>query len=355
MGCCLTPEERQQSVVEKKLEEEKILKKSINKLLLLGSGGSGKSTLFKQLRTIHGQGFTEKDRLLFKDHIYSQVIDQLKILIRAVNEPTRENFENEEKLELSHESNSSAQFILNVRNDIDIDDVVSGHVELLWKDQAVRKAYQYRSRLKVDDSTSYFFDEVNRIGSKSYFPNEKDVLMVRHRTTGVAEQRFTVDGNTFHILDVGGQKSERKKWIHCFEYVKAVIFVSSLSAYNEVLFEDENINAMHDSIALFGDICNSPWFAEAHMILFLNKKDLFEEKLTLYPLTVCFENYYGSTKFDECLDFIKAQYESKNQNVKERYIFFHTTCATDKSNIARVFADLQHIVVTDGLERGGML
>jgi hypothetical protein len=48
------------------------------------------------------------------------------------------------------------------------------------------------------------------------------------------------------VVDVGGQRSERKKWIHCFDDVKAIVFVVSLAGYNQVLFEDEEMNRMHE-------------------------------------------------------------------------------------------------------------
>ena len=43
------------------------------------------------------------------------------------------------------------------------------------------------------------------------------------------------------IVDVGGQQSERKKWIHCFDGVNAVIFVSALNEYDLVLAEDDTV------------------------------------------------------------------------------------------------------------------
>lgn len=43
------------------------------------------------------------------------------------------------------------------------------------------------------------------------------------------------------IVDVGGQKSERRKWIHCFENVTSLIFLASLSEYDQVLEERETI------------------------------------------------------------------------------------------------------------------
>lgn len=98
---------------------------------------------------------------------------------------------------------------------------------------------------------------------------------------------------SFRMFDVGGQRSERKKWIHCFEGVTAIIFCVALSGYDLVLAEDEEMNRMIESMKLFDSICNSKWFVETSIILFLNKKDLFEEKIKRSPLTICFPEYTG--------------------------------------------------------------
>ena len=106
---------------------------------------------------------------------------------------------------------------------------------------------------------------------------------------------FEIKSTRFHIFDVGGQKSERKKWIKCFDEVKAIVFVVSLACFNEVMFEDETKNCsylyageydtncivcivlgMEDALELFNDTINQKIFAETPIILFLNKKDLFE-------------------------------------------------------------------------------
>ena len=42
------------------------------------------------------------------------------------------------------------------------------------------------------------------------------------------------------MFDVGGQRSERKKWIHCFESVTSIIFCVALSEYDQVLLEESN-------------------------------------------------------------------------------------------------------------------
>lgn len=51
-----------------------------------------------------------------------------------------------------------------------------------------------------------------------------------------------IDGTIFEMYDVGGQRNERKKWIHCFDSVTAIIFVAALSEYDQVLFEDASTN-----------------------------------------------------------------------------------------------------------------
>ena len=79
-------------------------------------------------------------------------------------------------------------------------------------------------------------------------------------------------------FDVGGQRNERRKWIHCFDNVDCVVFVASLSEFDQHLYEDETKNRLEEALELFAQISNSKWFASTALILFLNKKDLFEKK-----------------------------------------------------------------------------
>ena len=61
-------------------------------------------------------------------------------------------------------------------------------------------------------STRSFFDELPRLSHPDYLPTDQDILQVRIRTTGISEEQFTVDGVKLLVVDVGGQRSERKKW-----------------------------------------------------------------------------------------------------------------------------------------------
>ena len=94
------------------------------------------------------------------------------------------------------------------------------------------------------------------------------------------------------MIDVGGQRSERKKWLRCFDSIQAVIFIASLAEYDQVLAEDGVTNRMRESIVLFGQMCEHTYLEKTNMILFLNKKDLFATKLKTKPLSICFQGLY---------------------------------------------------------------
>jgi hypothetical protein len=65
-------------------------------------------------------------------------------------------------------------------------------------------------------------------------PTTQDILRTRVKTTGIVEINFSFKDLNFRVFDVGGQRSERKKWIHCFEDVTAIIFIVALSEYDQV-------------------------------------------------------------------------------------------------------------------------
>ncbi len=85
-----------------------------------------------------------------------------------------------------------------------------------------------------------FFDDVERLFAPHYIPNDQDVLRSRLRTTGITETIFDLGSLTYRMFDVGGQRSERKKWIHCFENVNCLLFLVAISGYDQCLVEDKD-------------------------------------------------------------------------------------------------------------------
>lgn len=167
-------------------------------------------------------------------------------------------------------------------------------VKQLWADRGIQELYERANEYQLIDSAKYFFERIDEIVKEDYVPDTQDLLCARARTTGITEICFDLNGVHWRMVDVGGQRNERKKWIHCFQDVTALIFCVAMSEYDLKLYEDERVNRMHESVTLFEEICNCQWFNETSVIMFLNKSDLFEVKIKEVDLKVCFEDYAGS-------------------------------------------------------------
>lgn len=324
----------------------------VNKLLLLGAGESGKSTLFKQMISIYGKGFSEDDRREYIPIVYSNIIGAMKTLCEQSDELST-------KLgagtKVHPQLEPSKNYVLEMKETVEIDSKVAAHLAALWADPGIKLVYANKSMFQLNDSAAYFLDKVREIGADGYIPSEQDVLRSRVRTTGIVENEFIIDGNRFKMYDVGGQRNERKKWIHCFSEITAVLFVAALSEYDQVLYEDEDTNRMEEALNLFEEICNSRWFKKTSMILMLNKRDLFQEKIKKAPLKKWFPQFPGPDgDYDAGVAFIQGLFHSKKKD-QAKQIYTHVTCATDKNNMRVVFNAVKDIVIRRSLQDGGLL
>jgi len=347
----MTPEQKEMAKQNKEIDNlmqkhAKVLKDEI-KLLLLGPGESGKSTIFKQMKILQvGGGYSEAELTAYRFIVFGNCITQMKVIVSAV-ETMNVEYGSDEAKEAAARINAlpagGDAWTPNVGKDI----------KLLWGDAGIQKAYGERNKLyQLNDSAAYFFGEVDRLIPENYIPNEQDVLRARVRSTGIEEAEFEFDDMSFCMLDVGGQRSERRKWIHCFDSVTAVLFCAAMADYDQVLREDATQNRMKESLQLFDEICNSPWFAETAFILFLNKKDLFEEKIKTEDgaagLKEIFPDYSGAKDYKEGATFIENMFKEKNTS--NRVIYTHQTCAIDTRNVEIVFSAVRETLLNEVLE-----
>ena len=101
---------------------------------------------------------------------------------------------------------------------------------------------------------------MSRITSEKYEPSTDDILKARIRTIGVTETCFKIQDKLMTVYDVGGQRSERRKWLQCFDDVRAVLFVAAISEFDMTLVEDSQKNRLRESLELFESVCNNIFF-----------------------------------------------------------------------------------------------
>ncbi|ORZ02567.1 guanine nucleotide binding protein, alpha subunit [Syncephalastrum racemosum] len=353
MGCCQSAEAQEGKArneeIENQIKRDKLNLRNEVKMLLLGAGESGKSTILKQMKLIHDDGYSLDEREAFKEIIFSNTVQSMRVILEAMDDMG---------ISLAHsEYQHHAAVIMEMPAQIERDSLppeVTQAVKALWSDENLQSVFERSREYQLNDSAKYYFDSIERIGELNYVPTDQDVLRSRVKTTGITETTFAIGDLTYRMFDVGGQRSERKKWIHCFESVTAIIFLVAISEYDQVLIEDETVNRMQEALTLFDSICNSRWFVKTSIILFLNKIDIFKEKLPKHPLKESFPDFTGPNTYDAASEFILNRFVSLNQS-DTKQIYTHFTCATDTKQIKFVMAAVNDIIIQNNLRDVGLL
>jgi len=95
----------------------------------------------------------------------------------------------------------------------------------VYLDPAIAEAAKLYRTFHLLDSAQYYFQNIDRIMLDSYIPTEIDIIRSRKKTSGVQETMIPIASNEkLIVIDVGGQRSERRKWAMCFHDITCLIF-----------------------------------------------------------------------------------------------------------------------------------
>ena len=235
MGCCgikekeeAEEEKRQRKTnkeIERQIQKDKQVYRATHRLLLLGAGESGKSTLVKQMRILHEETpFSEEEKKQKVAEIRRNVRESVLTILTAmpnIDPPVR-------CADPALEAQRSWLMEYNTQPDFEYNTEFYEATEALWADAGVQTCFERSNEYQLIDCAKYFLDKVDVIKDEEKFqPTEQDILRARVLTSGIFETKFRVDKVKFHMFDVGGQRDERRKWIQCFNDVTAIIFVAA--------------------------------------------------------------------------------------------------------------------------------
>ena len=247
------------------------------------------------------------------------------------------------------------------------------------------------------DSAEYFFNRTHFLrNNKHHALEDQDILRTRMVTTGISETKFNTHGIDFHIFDVCGQRDQRKKWIQCFDEVTAIIFIADISSFNRTLVEDNVTNRLVEALTVFNQIWNNRYLYHVSIILFLNKFDIFSNKILNEKVRL--EEYFPAYRDYRCpeqhkqnflvpdekeevtrakmfvleefvsitrksISFAKQNSNSTTESARSidtcgeeeysRFCMPYFTCAVDTENIRRVFKSCRSILRKENMIKSG--
>ncbi|XP_008503741.2 guanine nucleotide-binding protein G(olf) subunit alpha isoform X1 [Calypte anna] len=343
--------------IDRALKEQKREYKQTHRLLLLGAGESGKSTIVKQMRILHVNGFNSEEKkqkiLDIRKNVKDAIVTIVSAMSTLIPPVPLANPENQFRMD----------YIKSIAplSDFDYTQEFFEHAKKLWDDEGVKACFERSNEYQLIDCAQYFLERIDSVSMDDYTPTDQDLLRCRVLTSGIFETRFQVDKVNFHMFDVGGQRDERRKWIQCFNDVTAIIFVVACSSYNMVIREDNNTNRLRESLDLFKSIWNNRWLRTISIILFLNKQDMLAEKVLAGKSKI--EDYFPEyahytvpedatpdagedPKVTRAKFFIRDEFLriSTASGDGRHYCYPHFTCAVDTENIRRVFNDCRDII-----------
>lgn len=344
--------------IDNQIRQEKVTYRATHRLLLLGAGESGKSTIVKQMKILHVDGFNDQEKVQKTEEIKKNIKDGILAIINAMKvivPPCKlADPELQWRVDWICENMSTTE-------NCNYTDEFFDHVELVWQDQGIKDTFERSNEYQLIDCAKYFLDRVANVRQSTYSPTNQDLLRCRVLTRGIIETHFQVDKVSFHMFDVGGQRDERRKWIQCFNDVTAIIFVVACSSFNMALMEDPTQNRLMESLDLFTVIWNNRFLKTISVILFLNKQDLLREKILsgkskleeYFPGYACYSIPDDAIREEgDTEEVTRAKYFVRDEFLRiststgegKHYCYPHFTCAVDTENIKRVFNDCRDII-----------
>lgn len=405
MGLCLDKDQittEESKNIEKELAAIKLIQANVIKVLLLGTGESGKSTLMKQFKlkfsnTVDMEIFLDG----FRDIIYNNILDTIKILVsNRLKLNSIKQLEAYDKIdldvgsyhEMGSESNKSDlesnapmgilgsktvldEVLIKIKdweaNKIrDEQSLISFMLEIrnriaeIWRDESIKVLCMTDGNytFHLSDGARYFLDNLDRIIQKDYMPNRQDILWARSKTTGIDEMTFVHKRWSFKVIDVGGQRSERRKWIHCFDNVNTLIYCVSIGDYNLKLREDEDtLNPenptnyrLHDSMATFKQLLEiKELFKETTIIIFFNKVDLLEQRIKTHP----FKKYMPSFSHENTSKGVLLYMTERFRLIvgkRPNDLYFHNTTAVDETSMSGILDTVRENIISKNMEKLGL-
>ena len=335
-------------------------------IAILGTGGVGKSTLFKQVKLLTNMDYSDDQKEAFMPYLIFNVMGAMKALKERINKRQGEYGEpvSDASCDLidafpAQDWRSNAK----LANPEERGSILANIGEA-WKDPVLRDAWaqmdadkSYVGWTAVDELAPQLLSHVDVICAPGYVPDSKHLILLRRKTRGIEQLDFSEpeNGQMVRLIDLGGQVCERQMWEMHLQECSAVIWMVALSDYNRVSKEGSGENCLRESIRVFEEIAKEKTFRGLPFVLLFNKDDVFREKLKKQDLSEIptFDSYRGDTVAD-AYQFIAQRFLQLSED-NQHYSTCFRTCATDTEVVTKIWNSMLESIIGSSLGNAGLM
>mmetsp|Transcript_64250 Transcript_64250/g.171368 ORF Transcript_64250/g.171368 Transcript_64250/m.171368 type:complete len:420 (-) Transcript_64250:129-1388(-) len=330
------------------------------KVLLLGAGETGKSTILKQLALQYGKR-EHIDLTLFKSWLIRNATISIQQLLSAA-----EHFE----IQCDEELSTLVSALEPDAAKMSTEEATA--VYELWSSEPIQRALDANRKQPTQwvlDQTPYYLNNLQTFVADDFVPTDEDVLKARTLTMGIKTVEFSDKVDPAYLMsympleqatslitqqedrvfaelkwmliDVGGQRNERRKWLHCLDDVLCLMWTVGLVEYQQVLYEEPDRVRILESLDLFSKWANNKQFQHMPIMLIFTKLDLFEATYDEERFREVFPRFTGpkNTGQNAAVRFLVKEFKSRLElRPQSSQVLTYTLDTTDPND----FEDMLH-------------
>lgn len=291
-------------------------------LLLLGISNSGKSTVNKQICHFFKSPVTKEEKLAAIHFIRKNALETLQTVI---------GWSRRQEIDLGEAADAARSLECTFSEDI------GEEVAAVWANETIKGSFQkWEVNAKVVMTAPYFLDQASVVWSNEYLPTEDDLVRASISTCGISNRVVWTGESNIHLIDVGGLRGERGRWVSVFPNTDILVFTVDLSNYDQSLVEDKKKNAFSESVDVFKGLMRLPFFATCKCCVFMTKDDIFRKKVLEVDMSTHVKGYTGGLDYEAALTHIKELYTS---HAKDRNIICKVMDATNNDDFKTVWQE----------------
>lgn len=329
--------------IDRALQEDATTLRRETKLVLMGDRNSGKQLIMKQMKVLYAEGYyPTEERRGYRDAVRSTV----RLLVHSIIDLLKDT-----GINLPRELNQEFAILLHEVETVDTHQITpeaAQAIDSIWSCPEFSNLFIRNFEIDFPQYAAYFAQEIARIGSPDYIPNEADIIRLNTGNSGIKELRFNWDELDVHLFNIGGHIPEqfRKRWFHQLEGATSLMYVVDVSQYDRPYLGQPNESQLLEDFATFEGWASSEKFSHSSIILLLNNFTRFREKLPHSPLRTFFPDFMPSEADPEtsARQYILRRFKDVNRNRLSIYSFWVDLEMSDNQHLyAALKKTLQHI------------